>query len=94
MLQRALALDDREGDRRAARRDLLADQAGEIGQRPAELAAEGAQQRRLLLGRGPIVDIADDAQLPCQHVARDEGGDGEGQARDVDAVDRRRLSMR
>ena len=51
------------------------------------LTAERLQQRRFLLGCGPIVDIADGAPVALEHVAGDEHGDTEVQARHVDALD-------
>ena len=64
----------------------LADQPGQVGQRPAERAAERREQRLAPARRSPGRPRTRPASSSRQHVAGDEDDRGEGQPAHIDAV--------
>ena len=69
--------------------ERLADQAGEVGERPAELSVVGVEDRLALVVRGALVD--EHHLLPTRRredVPRDLDDAHEVQAAHIDATDR------
>src|SRR5581483_7190397 len=88
-LERAHALADLVPDRGPTDLHDLADQARQVGQRPAELARVGVEERLHLLVRGPIVnEDHDPPRSRRQHVAGDLDDVHDRQPADVDALHR------
>jgi len=75
-------------DRRALHGHDLTYQSSEVGERPAELAAERVEHRvRLLLSR-PVVDEHELSPVALEDVARDVHRADQGQTAHVDSTDR------
>src|SRR5262249_4443949 len=60
---------------------------GEVGERAAELAAEGVEDRILLRRRRPLVDVDGDGPVAREDVARQLGDVDDVQPADIDTVD-------
>src|SRR5260370_5112695 len=91
--QGAFPLVHGEDDRRALDLDDLPDQRGEIGDGPALLAGEHAEERRLLLWARPLVDVKVSPPVALQRVTRNEYVDHNCQPGNVEPVDRAAVEM-
>src|ERR1700761_3391089 len=86
-LDRPLAALDVKQDRHTLDRNHLADEFGEVRDRPAKLSAKDLEEHFLLAGRCLVVDIESNAPIAFEDVARNVADRSDRRPADIDPVD-------